>query len=92
MSTFNGEHPGNCWCSYCMSDRHSLGIPDLGRDPRVDPKRGDRVGHIDGGTMYVERRLPKMVAYSRRPDHLGFVWRRLSTFQKIAKEVLYVAR
>ena len=42
--------------------------------------------------MYVERRLPKMVAYSRRPDHLGFVWRRLSTFQKIAKEVLYVAR
>lgn len=55
------------------------------REPRVDPQRGDRVEHHDGGTMYVWHRTPRMVCIARRPfgdSQAEPHWVRLSTFQK----------
>lgn len=58
------------------------------RDKRRDPQPGDRVEHIDGGTMYVIGRTPKMVWINRSPDYTHRdrdAWMRLSTFQKVAR-------
>lgn len=55
------------------------------RDPRTDPQPGDRVEHIDGGTMYVTGRTAKMVIASRSPDLWDRHWMRLSTFTKVAR-------
>lgn len=62
------------------------------RDPRIDPKHGDVVGHIDGGKMIVLRRTLKMVGYQRHPSRPAH-WVRLSTFQNACKgrEIFHAA-
>lgn len=62
------------------------------RDPRVDPRPGDIVGHIDGGRVIIFGRTQKMVCYQRHRSLPGH-WARLSTFQAMCKdrEVIHVA-
>jgi hypothetical protein len=67
-------------------------MTDKQRDPRIDPKPGDVVGHIDGGKMIVVKRLPRTVHVKRNSSFYGR-WILLSTFKKNCdgREVLHAA-
>lgn len=60
------------------------------RDPKIDPRPGDKVEHVDGGTMYVKHLRGGsigMVFVQRRPgaEWMEAKWMRLTTFIKFAK-------
>jgi hypothetical protein len=56
------------------------------RDPRVDPKPGDWVKHVDGGGMYVFSVTDKAVKLNRLTEdrYTGSHWLKIGTFRKYA--------
>lgn len=54
------------------------------RDPIANPQSGDKIQHIDGGTIYIYERQGKLVWISRKPWGSAERRIRVSTLAKIA--------